>query len=85
MREKGSEEAIVEPDLGGFSSSYGGEIGVGGEQQIAVDQEAGAAAVDSRHGRSLAGENSSLHPLRLAATVAETPRLPQNPHFPPSQ
>lgn len=54
---------------------------MGGEKQIPVDQEAGATAVDSRHSRSLAGENAALHSLRLAATIAETPRLPQNPHF----
>lgn len=75
----------MEPDLGGFSRSHGRETSVGGEQQIAVDQEASAAAVDSRHGRSLAGENGALHPLRLAAAVAEAPRLSQNPHFPSPQ
>lgn len=52
-----------------------------GEKQIPVDQEAGPTAVDSRHSRSFAGENRALHSLRLAASIAETPRFPQNPHF----
>lgn len=52
-----------------------------GEKEIPVDQEAGSTTVDSRHSWSFAGENSSLCSLGLAATIAETPRLPQNPHF----
>lgn len=63
----------METDHGGFSGSYGREISVGGEQQIPVDQEASAAAVDARHSRSLAGENGTLQSLGLAATIAETP------------
>ncbi|KAG6437160.1 hypothetical protein SASPL_102071 [Salvia splendens] len=41
---------------------------------IAVDQEAGGGAVDSRHGRSRAGEDCALQSLQLAPAVAETPR-----------
>lgn len=81
MREKGSREVVVESDLGGFRSGNRWEISVGGEKQVPVDQEGGAAAVDSGHSRSLPGENGGLHSLRLAATIAETPRVPQNPHF----
>ncbi|KAL0370931.1 UNVERIFIED_CONTAM: hypothetical protein Sangu_0411200 [Sesamum angustifolium] len=53
MRKKASGEAIVESDLGSFSSSDGREISVGGEKQIPVDQGAGAATIDSGHCWSL--------------------------------
>ncbi|KAL3618257.1 hypothetical protein CASFOL_038578 [Castilleja foliolosa] len=78
---KGDGLCIVKSDLGSFNSSDRWEISVGGEEQIPVNQKSNAAAVDSGHGQSLAGENGVFHSLRLPAAVTETPRFPPNPHF----
>lgn len=39
MREKSGSHPAVEADLGGVSSRGGGEVGVGSQEEVAVNQE----------------------------------------------
>lgn len=77
MREEARSGAVLDADLGGLGRGGGREVDVSGEEKIAVDQEASAAATvaggDYRHCRTFARENGSLHPFGLASAITETP------------
>lgn len=81
MRKKNRRGYILKLDPSGFGSGEGGEVGVGSQEEVPVDQETGAAAGDSGHDRSFRSKNRSFHPLRLAHPCAEAERLTQDPHF----
>lgn len=82
MGKQGGGDPILELDLGALGGGHGGEVDVGGEEEVPVDEEAGAGAGagDGGHGGGLAGEDGGLGPLGLADALAEAERLAQDPH-----
>ena len=75
VREEGGGDAVLEADLGGLGGGEGGEVDVSGEEEVAMDEEAGGGGGGGNggHGGAFGSENVGLHPLRLASAFAEAP------------
>lgn len=82
--EAGREAAVAEADLGGLGGLGGGdrrEVAVGGEQEVAVDEEAGppasatAASGGGDGGKcgAFGGKDATFDPLRPPSLRAEAP------------
>lgn len=87
--EAGGEAAMEEADLGGLGGGDGREVGVCGENEVAVDEESSprapsnTGAGDGCKGGAFGGKDATFDSLRPPSSRAEAPPRPlsKNPHL----